>query len=147
MATACEVNSRHMVTTKVTLIRETNGHSISAVKFNPQYPKQLALGFDSGRVEIRDGRETVFGQIGYLYTGGLDWRPAGDLLTAGFEDGSVRHWDPRCRNDDPIAISRSYKSRITGLTWNQTGDMVATGSTDDGVSIWDLRARKELPFM
>ena len=59
----------------------------------------------------------------------------GDLMAAGWKDGSVRVWN--VNSNQPMACEIRHKASIKALSFGPIGNTLVTGSDDGTVQIWD----------
>ncbi len=62
--------------------------------------------------------------------------PTGNLLAAGYSDGSVRFWD--LASGDCTVTLQGHKSAVTALRFSKSGAVVASGANDTDVILWDV---------
>jgi U3 small nucleolar RNA-associated protein 12 len=62
--------------------------------------------------------------------------PSGEMMAAGYVDGSVRVWD--LRSGTVLVTFNGHKSGITALKFDSSGTRLASGSRDSNIVIWDL---------
>jgi len=62
--------------------------------------------------------------------------PTGNLLAAGYSDGSVRFWD--LVTGDCTVTLQGHKGAVTALRFSKSGAVLASGANDTDVILWDV---------
>lgn len=110
---------------------------------------RLAEGLTSGLIRIWDvEQEQVTLTLDVppaLFTfWARDWlalSPDGELLAAGFEDATVRLWNPR--TGEEVRILREHRAPILAVGFSGDGSRLAACATDGAVRIWNVRTGAE----
>ncbi len=70
------------------------------------------------------------------------WRPGGDLLAFGDENGMVRLFDAAAGTE--MTVYRGHGGRVTDLAWTPDGARLASAGGDRRVLIWDAASGREV---
>ncbi|CED83367.1 Guanine nucleotide binding protein MIP1 [Phaffia rhodozyma] len=110
-----------------------------------QLTGQLYVGGDTNTVKIWDAHrelaaaEILTGVNSPLTSLSTETDP-GLIFVAGFGDGQVRLYDPRCNSEDCVVRSfNNLTSRIREVKLQQGGQYMVAGSSDGQAAIWDFR--------
>lgn len=60
----------------------------------------------------------------------------GELLAAGYSDGTVRVWD--YRSGEVLVTFKGHKSAVTCVEFDASGTRLVSGSRDSNIIVWDL---------
>ena len=138
----------HASTEEVEVLTEIVGTTAAeyatSVEWCKTHPSYLAIGTDSGHVEIWDtgsGRKVrtfdrSWNDNGLHRVAALSWN--GQCLSSGGQDSSILHHDARSRRPF-IAKYEGHEQEVCGMTWNEDGTALASGGNENMVCIWDAK--------
>jgi len=74
------------------------------------------------------------------------WRPDGEAIATGNQDGTVHIWNSRTR--EALTSPLRHRRSIAALSWSPDGTRIATASEDRTARIWDARTGQAVtPFL
>jgi len=67
---------------------------------------------------------------------GVAFSPDGNLLAAGYGDGTVQLWDPAA--GQPAGAALQAGSGVRGVAFSPDGKFLASADADGGVTLWTV---------
>lgn len=115
---------------------ELSGAGNNIVAFHPDGQSILTVAGQSNEIKVFDLSEAyvrILIPTGWASFGG--WSPTGDMVAAGFEDGTIKVWDS-ASGEERLVFS-GHNDTVLVVVWSPSGDRILTTSYDLTVKIWD----------
>ncbi|KDQ10398.1 hypothetical protein BOTBODRAFT_36297 [Botryobasidium botryosum FD-172 SS1] len=132
-------------------VSDANRDWYTSVKWSTKHASRLAIGLDTGEVQIWDVGAPGEGiKIGSIlggddsggFAGSMSWN--GDVVSVGMGDGKVIHYDTRTRGVTGRVRAHGKGMKVCGLSWREEsegggGTAWVSGGDDNIVCCWDAR--------
>ena len=108
---------------------------------------QLAVGLRNGDIELYDQAAGVYTLLATLQghssrVFSVTYRPDGQQLASGSDDGTVGLWDLH-RNRLP-ALLKGHRGWVLSVCYRPDGQQLASGSDDNTIGLWDVHRQQLL---
>eukprot|EP00088_Acartia_fossae_P001071 TRINITY_DN10405_c0_g1_i10.p1 TRINITY_DN10405_c0_g1~~TRINITY_DN10405_c0_g1_i10.p1 ORF type:complete len:515 (-),score=107.39 TRINITY_DN10405_c0_g1_i10:534-2021(-) len=116
----------------------TGGEYISSLRWIPGGGEHLAVGLNSGQVQLWDVAQAKRSRVMAVTAdssrvASLAWNQY--ILSSGCRSGSILHSDVRVANH-MVAASNQHTQEVCGLVWSPDGKYLASGGNDNLVCVW-----------